>query len=193
MSLLIDENETFEIKVTYVKIKDGLRFYEESEEAPEYAQREWFRFKRPNWEETCEMMSYAMVPYNGTVILNPYRFIDAKLKVLMTAWSIKDKNGMETACSPENVAKLNPALCEYLSAKLDYSVLPISANEPPVADDEQENELPPQKAVKEEPVKDVKDETAKVEDAAQPTTEEAKEEPATEAASPKAEDKASTS
>jgi len=129
MSLLISENETFDVKVKYVLIPGGITCFEENEEAPPEAMSEWFRFKRPNWEETCEMMSYAMVPHNGNVVLNPYRLVDAKLKVLMTAWSIKDAKGNPLSCVNSNIAKLNPAICEYLHKKLDFASMPSISNE----------------------------------------------------------------
>jgi hypothetical protein len=129
MSLLISENETFDVKVKYVLIPGGITCFEENEEAPPEAMSEWFRFKRPNWEETCEMMSYAMVPHNGTIVLNPYRLVDAKLKVLMTAWSLKDEKGNPLECKPSNVAKLNPAICEYIHKKLDFAAMPSIYNE----------------------------------------------------------------
>jgi len=125
MSLLINDNETFEVKVKYVLVADGIKYFEEDEKAPPEAISEWFKFKRPNWEETCEIMSYAMVPYNGTVVLNPYRFIDGKLKVLLTSWSLKDAKGNPLECNPVNIMKLNPSICEYLSSKLDVSSIPV--------------------------------------------------------------------
>jgi len=159
MSLLVSENETFEIKVKYVAVPDGIKCFEENEQAPLEAVCEWFRFKKPNWEETCEMMSYAMVPYNGSVILNPYRFVDAKLKVLMTAWSIKDDKGNPVDCKPSNIAKLNPAVCEYLSKKLDVAAMPNLSGtmEQAIAEEPTKNDEAPAQTVKKGKVKKTKE------------------------------------
>lgn len=130
MSLLVTEDDIFDVVVKYSD-KDRLVIFED-DKAPEDCKSETFTFKKPSWYEIRKMMSESLIPTAGTVVLNPYIFMDVKLKALMVRWTLKDKEGKLLKLSYENIDMLHPSLCDHLSSKID-AMLGTAAEPKPVA------------------------------------------------------------
>lgn len=111
MSLLIEEDELIEVCVHYEKRDNAFVFYEEEHKG---AMTEKFYFKNPSWGDQTAIMEHAFgLDVSGMTMMNPYLFIDGKIKVLLKKWSLK------MPVSDENIDKLQPALVNYLDDRLN--------------------------------------------------------------------------
>lgn len=121
MPVFINKESKFEIKVFYTDI--GNKVVIHNEELPNCkVQKFWFR--NANWEDACDIMSSSFVPYEGVLILNPYVFMDVKLRRLMAGWDIKDEQGNDVPFHIDSISSINPAVAEYLSKKIDEVIFP---------------------------------------------------------------------
>ena len=123
MSLLIGENDTFDVECFFVENGTNIVFYEKKD-APEGHQHETFTFKKPSWVELRKMMSESLIPSGGTAILNPYTYMDLKLKYLLRKWTLKDGDGKPIKVTFEAIDKMHPSLSVYLSGKIDLILGP---------------------------------------------------------------------
>jgi hypothetical protein len=121
MSLIVSEKQLFEVVVRYKQNGDNLLFYENGEKAEEGHKEEKFFFKRPSWSDTRIMMADTMFmdPATGQPILDPYRFMDRKIKTLLKDWTLKQEDGEKLPLTSENIDNLDPALINFLNAQLD--------------------------------------------------------------------------
>lgn len=129
MSLLIQENDTFEIEVRYVKNNSIFKIFGPNENV-EGAIVEKFTFKRPNWTEAQRLMSACVLvdATNGRAILDPYRYMDLKVKSLLRDWTLMD-NEEKLAPTPENVNKLDPSIIQYLFQRMNDVLEPEESKE----------------------------------------------------------------
>ena len=116
MPLLVDETNIFDIEVCYREEKD-LIFYDELP-IPGDVIKEKFTFKKPSWRDFRQMMSSSCFAHNGVMTLNPYVFMDLKIKLLLKGWTLT-KDSKPLPVTSENIDSLNPSLCTYLAKKVD--------------------------------------------------------------------------
>ena len=123
MSLLISENDTFEIKVAYSEVEDGRLEFEETEGA----KHETFTFKQPSWANTRGILSACVIvdAESGRAIIDPYKMMDLRFKVLIKDWSITE-NGQKVPATMENVDKLHPSLVQEVYNRLNALLSPES-------------------------------------------------------------------
>jgi len=121
MPVFINKESKFEIKVFYTDI--GNKVVIHNEELPNCKVQK-FLFRQANWEDTCDIMSSSFVPYEGVLILNPYVFMDVKIRRLMAGWDIKDEKGIDVPFHVDSISSINPAVVEYLSRKIDEVIFP---------------------------------------------------------------------
>src|SRR3990172_4896326 len=120
MGLLIGDKDVFEVKAIFEeKGNNTLVFYKEGEKVPETAKRESFTFRKPRWSDMRRMMSDSIIPTGMGVVINPYVFMDIKLKQLLQDWTLKDENGKKVKVDAEHIDMIHPALCDHLNAELD--------------------------------------------------------------------------
>jgi hypothetical protein len=120
MPLLIKESDVVTIVVRYVERETGLEFFEEPHEG---AIEEKFIFKKPNWKIISGVMiDSLMLSPQGVLAMNPFIFMDKKIKALISDWTLKDSEGRKIPATPENIEKMSPELWEYLNGKLDAYV-----------------------------------------------------------------------
>lgn len=121
MSLLVSEEDLIEITVHYEVKNNKHIFYEDKKEG---TKSENFYFKRPSWGDQREIYEYAFgLDVNGAASLNPYRFVDGKIKVLLKKWSLG------CPVTEEAIDRLNPFLVSYLDKKVDKVIIVESSDE----------------------------------------------------------------
>jgi hypothetical protein len=119
MGLLIGDKDVFEVKAIFEeKGNNSLVFYGDGEKIPETAKRETFTFRKPRWSDMRRMMSESIMPTGMGVVINPYVFMDIKLKQLLQDWTLQEK-GKKVKVDAEHIDMLHPALCDYLNAEVD--------------------------------------------------------------------------
>jgi hypothetical protein len=120
MPLFISDDDVVELKVFHTE-KDGILKFYMKEPMPAEVEENMFIFRRPNWGDQNAIMETTLRIdlTSGTPIMDPYKYIDAKLKVLLKSWSLKDNKGEPLKISSENIDKLDPNLIEYLNVKLN--------------------------------------------------------------------------
>ena len=116
MSLLISENDTFEIKIAYTEAADGRLKFEETEGA----KHETFVFRRPSWLDTRVILSTCVIvdAGSGRAIVDPYKMMDSRFKILIKDWSITE-NGQKVPATMESVNKLHPSLVQEVYDRLN--------------------------------------------------------------------------
>jgi len=119
MGLLIGEKDVFDVKVAFEEKGNSLIFYESNEQIPETAKKESFTFHKPRWIDMRRMMSESIISTGSGIVLNPYVFMDIKIKQLLQDWTLTDTDGKKMKITPESIDNLNPALCDYLNEKID--------------------------------------------------------------------------
>lgn len=120
MPLLIKESDVVTVIVRYTEDAEGIHFFEEPHDG---AVEERFVFKRPNWKIISRVMiDSLMLSPNGVLAMNPFVFMDQKIKALISDWTLKDADGRKIPATADNVEKLSPELWEYLNGKLDAYV-----------------------------------------------------------------------
>ena len=118
MSALISENDTIEVKI-YVVTHDGNTDYHDSPvtEGESSCEEMTFVFKRPAWGETKEIMSQSVRLSDGKGEIDPYRLMDARLKVLLKKWDLTSE-GKPIPVTPVNIERLPAPLVEAINAVL---------------------------------------------------------------------------
>jgi len=125
MSLIIDESETFEVRIGYKteEGKDVFSILRAEEVAVAETGLETFTFRKPNWSDSRKMLSSAIyIDSVGGAKLDPYKFMDARLRVLIKNWSLKDKKGERLSLTEENIDRMSLGLVSCLSRALDEKV-----------------------------------------------------------------------
>lgn len=127
MPLLISESDTFKISVKYNYKPNGeIEFKEDGKESAVFV------FKRPNWIDIRTIMSTSVIvnANNGQAIIDPYKLMDTKIKILLKSWDLKGEKG-EIELTNENVDKLHPELIQYLFDKMNAELSPTSTESAP--------------------------------------------------------------
>jgi len=116
MSLLINESDTFVINVRYSQQANGELIFDEGSETAN------FTFKRPNWIEMRTIMSNAVIvnANNGQAIIDPYKLMDTKIKLLLKEWDLK------IPVTESAIDRLHPTLIQYLFDKLNVETAPVA-------------------------------------------------------------------
>lgn len=121
--LIVSPNDTFKVNVIYTKdVKGEIKFLNEKPETGE-ANEEWFEFRRPNWSDVQIIMRNAT--NNGLRQidqLDAMSFMDAKIRVLLKSWSLKDEKGKSLTL--DNVDKLPTSVIMHLSGEVDKELGP---------------------------------------------------------------------
>lgn len=131
MPLLISDDDYIEIDMWYEE-KDSFKISEKEEVG---WNKETFKFKRPSWGTISQIMANSLVVLKtGAIAINPVVYADAKIRSLLSGWTLKDKDGKVFLVTPDNISKLNPDICSYLSSKLDKYVV-LGGVVPPVVSD----------------------------------------------------------
>lgn len=117
--LLINENDVFEISVYLTEDGQNMVFHDVAS-APIGAKHEIFVFRRPNWSDTKNINSTALVlDASGSPKLDLYRYMDLKVKTLLKDWSLKSSLGEKLPVTASNMNKLHPDLFQHLFTKLE--------------------------------------------------------------------------
>jgi hypothetical protein len=125
MPLFVTEKDVFVITVRYTEKDGAITYFDPGQQAPEGTLEEHFTFRKPTWSDSRMMMSETMFidPASGSPVMDPYRFMDKKIKILLKGWSLK--NGNEPLpLSPENIDKLDASLINHLNKRLDDNLTP---------------------------------------------------------------------
>ncbi len=122
MSLLITESDTFVVNVKYSQQENGELKFDEGTEAAA------FTFKRPSWVEMRMIMSNAVIvnANSGQAIIDPYKLMDTKIKLLLKDWDLKNDKG-KIPVTPDSIDNLHPTLVQYLFDKLNNETSPVTA------------------------------------------------------------------
>ena len=130
MSLFISDDERFEVVVNY-KINDNkeLEFFDKKES--DQITQEKFYFKRPNWIEAKTMSSASVLvdAVSGRAIIDPYKYMDIRFKLLLKDW-ILSKDNRKVEMTSNNIDKLHPSLIQYLFSKLEEELTVTGKEEP---------------------------------------------------------------
>jgi len=126
MPLLLTDKDTFDITLWYVD-NDGELKISASEPAPANtideigrAKSETFTFRWPNWADTKTMLAGSvMVDENGGVAVDPFKFMDGKVRTLLKDWTLTNPKGDKYPVNNMNIDKLHPALFEYLNKTVE--------------------------------------------------------------------------
>ncbi len=131
MPLFVTDKDVINVTVRYVDKAGSIQFFEKDEAGYEAAQVETFTFRKPNWADTRLMMADAMYldPNSGSPIVDPYRFMDRKIKILLKDWSLKDGDA-KLPLNGDNIDKLDGSLINYLNKKLDEHLTPTADAQP---------------------------------------------------------------
>lgn len=123
--LLVDETSTFQV-IVYHGEDTGI-FVIYSDTPPDAAKKDVFTFRRPNWVDVRNMNSASVLvdAVSGKAIIDPYKYMDLKVKSLLTDWTIS-KGEEKVPVSPDNVNRLQPELIQYLFQKLEEKLAPSS-------------------------------------------------------------------
>lgn len=127
--LLVSQDDVFTIDVSYTYENGFLTIHEG--EAPTGALKDSFTFRRPNWEDIHIMNSSSVIvdAINGKAIMDPYKYMDIKVKRLLKRWTLKI--GQETApVSQDNINRLHPVMMQHLFAKVEENLEPVKPPEP---------------------------------------------------------------
>jgi len=130
MSLFISDDERFEVVVNY-KINDNkeLEFFDKKES--DQITQEKFYFKRPNWIEAKTMSSASVLvdAVSGRAIIDPYKYMDIRFKLLLKDWTLS-KDNRKVEMTSNNIDKLHPSLIQYLFSKLEEELTVTGKEEP---------------------------------------------------------------
>lgn len=121
MSLMVDKAPCMEIVVKYERLASGeLKFHEEQAPTEGNIKEEKFFFRSPGWGDTKIMAkASSRLDESGRVFLDPYAFMDVRIKTLLCDWTLKDEKGNKLPIGASNVDSLHPSVLTYLSEKLD--------------------------------------------------------------------------
>lgn len=123
--LLVDETLTFQIEVYHAQDTGVFVIYPSA--PPTAAERDVFTFRRPNWIDVRNMNSASVLvdAVSGKAIIDPYKYMDLKVKTLLTDWTIS-KGEEKVPISPDNVNRLQPELIQYLFQRLEERLAPTA-------------------------------------------------------------------
>ena len=126
MSILINDSDRFDITVRYGENNGNIEIFPEEGEIPQDAHSETFTFKRPNWAESRTMLSSCVImnAANGEGVMDPYRFMDTRIKTLLKDWTLKDKDGNKIEVNPANIDMLPPTIVDCLFNRLTKKLTP---------------------------------------------------------------------
>lgn len=124
--LLVDSGNTFTISITY-KEDGSLQILKDGE--PD-GKTDTFTFRRPNWGDIRTMNSYAVLvdAVSGKAIIDPYKYMDIKIKMLLVGWTLK-QGEEDLPLSADNVNRLDPILFQSLFEKLEHKINPPASDE----------------------------------------------------------------
>lgn len=111
-------------------VVDGESVIFEDDETPPQdveVQKESFFFRVPRWGDTRKIMSAASSVREDGMVLDPYRFIDARIKYLLADWTLTNKKGNKAPISEQTIEELPPEVINYLHRKLDENPLVAKA------------------------------------------------------------------
>jgi len=114
--LLIDKNQKFSITLLYKKSQnDDLEILtKEPEEGA--CEKEIFEFRKPTWGDVRTIMMQSTIGGNLNEI-DPMAFMEAKIRTLLTSWSLKDEKGKQLAF--DNLGRFPPQVVIHLNNELD--------------------------------------------------------------------------
>jgi len=79
-----------------------------------------FVFRPPNWGDTKAIMSAcSLIGQDGKIAFDGYKFIDMRLRRLMTDWSLTDEKEKRLPLTEENFEMLPYAIVNYLNEKIE--------------------------------------------------------------------------
>ena len=118
------KRESISILVRYILDGDGeVRVLDEDEKAEEGQEvfEEEFKFRHPRWGDTRFVMSAASSLGDEGIKIDPYKFIDARVKRLIEDWSLKTEKGKKVALNEQNIDQLPPDVVNYINSQLDQN------------------------------------------------------------------------
>ena len=132
MSLLVGEKHTFKIDLKYFLKDQGITILTKEGQVPEGTQvkSETFTFKRPNWSEIQKMMSACVIcdASTGRAIMDPYKFMDIKVKTLLRDWTLKDEEGNKMPLVEDTLSNMEPSVVQYLFDEMNEVLEPTNAS-----------------------------------------------------------------
>ena len=117
------KREPIRIQVRYVLEGDEVRVLVDDEKAKEGQEviEEEFVFRRPLWGDTRYVMSAASSLGEDGINIDPYKFIDARIKRLIEDWSFKNEKGKKVSVNEQNIDQLPPDVINYVNSQLDQN------------------------------------------------------------------------
>ena len=124
MSLLIQNDDLFTIDIYFKEENGSLEVIEAPSPEDKF---EKFSFKRPNWQETRIVSSASVLvdANTGKAIIDPFKYMDLRLKLLLKDWTLKDQEGNKLPITYDNIDKLHPLLVQHLFGKVEEFLVPI--------------------------------------------------------------------
>ncbi len=122
MSLFVEDDDLIQIDVNYYKQGKNIIILDPFKEIPKgiEIQKETFSIKLPNWMDAVAIASASSIVdgQTGQVLVNPHKFNDTRLKLLLKDWTLKDKDGSKLKITNELIDKLSPVIVEYIGMEL---------------------------------------------------------------------------
>lgn len=116
--MLLVTEETFPIEVSYVMQDNVATICPNPVEGTEKAV---FYFKRPSWNDTRQINSGSV---NEKNMIDPFRYMDVKIKRLLKDWSLVDEKGQKIPVSFENIDNADPIIMQYVFNALEQRLSP---------------------------------------------------------------------
>ena len=115
------DKKKIEIEVRFYLTEDGPIVLEGEESCPEGSQEDSakFFFKVPSWGEVRVIMSAGSSIRSDGAILDPHKFIDARIKTLLKDWTLEDGKGKKAIISESNIESLDPNVVDFINRQLE--------------------------------------------------------------------------
>jgi hypothetical protein len=123
MSIFQSDKEDICIVVRYFMDSENNVCVIDEEAPPEGAEvnEVEFKFRYPLWGDTRAVMSAASSIGEDGISIDPYNFVDARIKRLISDWSLKNEKGNKVAINEQNIEKLPSDVVNYINRQLDQN------------------------------------------------------------------------
>jgi hypothetical protein len=130
MGIFAVPSDDIKISLRFIPSDDGAQILDDdivqTNEAEEVEEADFF-FRVPKWGDTRKIMSAASAVREDGMVLDPYKFIDARIKFLLKDWTLTDEKGKKVPVNEQTIERLPPHVVNYLHRKLDENPLVAKA------------------------------------------------------------------
>jgi hypothetical protein len=125
MSVFVDANKTFDITVYWQETNGRVETLPGKPAEGVKAESLTISFRRPDYATTRQIVvESTSLDTNGMPIINIPALRSTMLYALATKWDVKDEEGKNVDCTPQNIGKLEPALASAFVDRLYTEVAP---------------------------------------------------------------------